>query len=80
MTAIALSAASQGSSQVIGVVLILIATLCYGTAFNVATPLQQRYGSVTPLMARVLLIGAVLTTPFGVVSAPPWCGGMGWLW
>ena len=69
VSAIALSAASQGSSQVIGVVLILIATLCYGTAFNVATPLQQRYGSV-PLMARVLLIGVVLTTPFGIVSIP----------
>jgi len=69
VTAIALAAASEGSSQLIGVVLIVIATMCYGIAFNVATPLQQRYGSV-PLMARVLLIGAVLTTPFGVVSIP----------
>lgn len=69
VSAIALSAASEGSSQVIGVVLILIATICYGTAFNVATPLQQRYGSV-PLMARILLIGAVLTAPFGIASIP----------
>jgi drug/metabolite transporter (DMT)-like permease len=69
VSAIALSAASEGSSQVIGVILILVATLCYGTAFNVATPLQQRYGSV-PLMARILLIGAVLTAPFGIVSIP----------
>jgi drug/metabolite transporter (DMT)-like permease len=66
---VASSAASEGSSQVVGVVLIVIATLGYGIAFNVATPLQQRYGSV-PLMARILAIGAVLTAPFGLVSIP----------
>jgi drug/metabolite transporter (DMT)-like permease len=67
VAAIALSAAGQGPSQVVGVVLILVATICYGIAFNVATPLQQRYGSL-PVMARILTIGAVLTAPFGVVS------------
>ena len=45
VTAIAWSTANDGSSQLLGVVLIL-ATICYGIAFNVATPLQQRYGSV----------------------------------
>jgi drug/metabolite transporter (DMT)-like permease len=69
VSAIALSAASNGPSQVVGVVLILIATICYGFAFNVATPLQQRYGSV-PLMARILLLGSVLTAPFGLLSIP----------
>lgn len=66
---IALSAANAGPSQGIGVVLILVATICYGLAFNIATPLQQRYGSL-PVMARILAIGAVLTAPLGIVSAP----------
>lgn len=70
VSAIALSAASEGSSQVVGVVLIVIATVCYGVAFNVATPLQQKYGSL-PVMARILAIGAVLTAPFGIASLGP---------
>jgi drug/metabolite transporter (DMT)-like permease len=69
VTAIAWSTANEGSSQLLGVVLILIATICYGIAFNVATPLQQRYGSV-PVMARILALGAVLTAPFGLISLP----------
>jgi drug/metabolite transporter (DMT)-like permease len=69
VAAIALSVASQGSSQVLGVILILVATICYGIAFNVATPLQQRYGSL-PVMARILAIGAVLTAPLGLASIP----------
>lgn len=69
VTTIAWSTADEGSSQLIGVVLILIATLCYGIAFNVATPLQHRYGSI-PVMARIMAIGAVLTAPIGLVSIP----------
>jgi drug/metabolite transporter (DMT)-like permease len=69
VAAIALSAASGGSSQAIGVAMIVVATVCYGIAFNVATPLQHRYGSV-PVMARILAIGAVLTAPLGVASIP----------
>ena len=69
VAAIALSVASEGSSQVVGVVLIVVATICYGIAFNVATPLQQRYGSL-PVMARILAIGAVLTAPLGLASIP----------
>jgi drug/metabolite transporter (DMT)-like permease len=49
--------------------MILVATVCYGIAFNVATPLQQKYGSL-PVMARILAIGAVLTAPFGLGSTP----------
>lgn len=69
VAAIAVSVAGQGSSKVLGVILILVATICYGIAFNVATPLQQRYGSL-PVMARILAIGAVLTAPLGVFSIP----------
>jgi drug/metabolite transporter (DMT)-like permease len=69
VAAIALSAAGEGRSQVVGVVLILIATVCYGIAFNIATPLQQKYGSL-PVMARILAIGGILTAPLGVSSIP----------
>jgi drug/metabolite transporter (DMT)-like permease len=67
VAAIALSAATGGPSQVLGVVLIVVATICYGIAFNVATPLQQRYGSL-PVMAAILAIGAILTAPLGIGS------------
>lgn len=69
VSGIALSAAGHGSSQALGVALIVIATICYGIAFNIATPLQQRYGSV-PVMTRILLIGAVLTAPVGLYAVP----------
>jgi drug/metabolite transporter (DMT)-like permease len=69
VAAIALSAVGHGSSEAMGVALILIATVCYGIAFNIATPLQQRYGSL-PVMARILAIGAVLTAPIGLSSIP----------
>jgi drug/metabolite transporter (DMT)-like permease len=75
VAAIALSAAGEGRSQVVGVALILIATVCYGIAFNVATPLQQKYGSL-PVMARILAIGGILTAPLGVSSIP----GSGFAW
>jgi len=67
VAAIAVSVANQGSSKALGVALILVATICYGIAFNVATPLQQRYGSL-PVMARILAIGAILTAPLGLAS------------
>jgi drug/metabolite transporter (DMT)-like permease len=75
VAAIALSAAGEGASQVVGVVLIVVATICYGIAFNIATPLQQRYGSL-PVMARILTIAAVLTSPLGLWSVP----GSGFAW
>jgi len=69
VAAIALSAAGHGSSEALGVGLILVATVCYGIAFNIAAPMQQRYGSL-PVMARILAIGAVLTAPIGLSSIP----------
>jgi drug/metabolite transporter (DMT)-like permease len=65
VAAIAASTADQGSSELVGVVLVLVATVCYGIAFNVAAPLQQKYSSL-PVMARIMAIGAVLTAPIGL--------------
>ena len=64
---IAISAATEGGGETLGVLMLLAAILCYGVAINVATPLQQRYGSV-PVMARMLALAAVWTAPFGLVS------------
>lgn len=68
VVAIGLPSAGEGSSETLGVVLVVIATVCYGLSLNLAAPLQQRYGSV-PLMARLLALATVLTAPFGIVSA-----------
>jgi drug/metabolite transporter (DMT)-like permease len=69
VAAIAISVAGEGSSEAIGVAMLLAAVGCYSIAINIAAPLQQRYGSL-PVMARMLAIAMVLTAPFGIVSIP----------
>ncbi len=49
--------------------LVLLATLCYGLATNLAAPLQARYGS-RGVMARMLALATIWTLPFGLVSLP----------
>lgn len=66
---IAISAAGGSSSEAIGVVMLMVAIVCYGVAINIAAPLQQRYGAV-PVMARMLAFAAVWTAPFGLASVP----------
>ncbi len=57
-----------GSSAVAwGVSLVLLATFCYGTAMNLAVPLQQRYGAPA-LMMRALAVASVITAPFGLAG------------
>ncbi len=63
--AIALPSAETGTTAAIGVILVLVATVCYGFATNIVVPLQQKYGSV-PVMARVLWVAAILVTPYGI--------------
>jgi drug/metabolite transporter (DMT)-like permease len=66
---IAISAANESTSETVGVVMLLVAVVCYGIAINIAAPLQQRYGAV-PVMARMLALAAVWTAPFGLASMP----------
>ena len=66
---ISLPSLSEGSSQALGVGLVLLATLCYGLATNLAAPLQARYGS-RGVMARMLALATIWTLPFGLVSLP----------
>jgi drug/metabolite transporter (DMT)-like permease len=67
--AIALPSFTEGSSEAIGVLMALLAVVCYGIAINIVTPLTQRYGSL-PVMARVVGLAALWTMPFGIVSIP----------
>lgn len=67
VAAIAISAAGEGSSEAIGVGMLLVAIVCYGLAINIATPLQQRYGSVV-VMTKMLVFATLWTAPFGLAS------------
>jgi drug/metabolite transporter (DMT)-like permease len=64
---IALPRVSEGTSEAIGVALVLLATVCYGVAINIATPVTQRYGSL-PVMARMLALAAIWTAPLGLLG------------
>lgn len=59
----------EGDTAWVGVVLALVATVCYGFAINIAAPLQRRYGSVG-VMARMLALASLWTMPYGVWSVP----------
>lgn len=65
--AIALPSAGGGTTAAIGVILVVVATVCYAVSLNMVTPLQQKYGSL-PLMARILAVATVMVTPFGLVG------------
>lgn len=65
--AIALPSAESGSTAAIGVLLVILATVCYAVSLNIVTPLQQKYGSI-PVMARVLWVATLLVLPFGLVG------------
>ena len=52
-----------------GVALVLLAVILYGFAFNLAVPLQQRYGSL-PVLLRAQLIAALAVAPFAAVGIP----------
>lgn len=65
--AISWPAMGRGSTEALGVGLVVLATLCYGLAVNIAAPLQQRYGAL-PVMARMLGLATVWTAPLGVLA------------
>jgi drug/metabolite transporter (DMT)-like permease len=67
IVAIAAPSLSRGSTEALGVVLLLVAVICYGFAVNIAAPLTQRYGAL-PVMARMLALGMIWTAPFGVIG------------
>ena len=62
---VSLGSAADGGTAVVGVAMVLAATVCYGLATNLAGPVQQKYGSV-PLMSKMLALATVWTAPFGL--------------
>jgi drug/metabolite transporter (DMT)-like permease len=66
---ISLPSLGEGSSQALGVGLVLVATLCYGLATNMAPRLQARYGA-RKVMARMLALATIWTLPFGLAGVP----------
>ncbi|MGA7096855.1 MAG: DMT family transporter [Acidimicrobiia bacterium] len=65
IVSIALPSAEAGATGAVGVILVLVATICYGFATNIVAPLQQRYGSLA-VMSRVLWTAFALVTPYGI--------------
>ncbi len=45
---VSLPSLDDGGSEALGVMLVIVATACYGFSVNIAAPLQQRYGSLEP--------------------------------
>ncbi len=56
---------AQGGTAIVGVLMVLAATVCYGFATNIAGPVQKKYGSVA-VMAQMLAYATLWTTPFGI--------------
>ena len=52
-----------------GVGLVLAATVLYGVAFNLAAPLQSRYGAL-PVIWRAELAALAVVAPFGIAAVP----------
>jgi len=67
IAAIAVPTIGEGSSEALGVLMALLAVVCYGVAINVAAPVTQRYGAL-PTMARMLAWASLWTAPFGLVG------------
>lgn len=60
-----LGSTSGSEEQTRGIMLILVALVCYGFALNLAVPLQQRNGAL-PVIWRALAAAVILTAPLGV--------------
>lgn len=67
VVAIALPNVRGAEAAPLGVVLVLGAITLYGFAFNLAVPLQQRYGSL-PVLLRAELVAAVVVAPWAVAG------------
>lgn len=64
---IAVGTAGEGSSELRGVVFVLLATSCYGFAINMASPLQARYGALT-LMSTTLTLASFMVLPWAAIE------------
>lgn len=65
--AIGWPSADSGRTAAVGVVLVVLATICYAVATNMVAPLQQRYGAL-PVLARVEWMAVPFVVPYGLVG------------
>jgi drug/metabolite transporter (DMT)-like permease len=75
VVAIDLPALQGADATALGAAMVLVATMFYGVAFNLAVPLEERNGAL-PVIWRAQLVALVLVTPLGVVGA----AGSSWSW
>lgn len=64
---VAIPTATEGTSSVVGVAMIMVAFVFYGFAYNVATPLQRVHGSL-PVIWRAQMAALLMTAPFALAS------------
>ncbi|CAN5681979.1 DMT family transporter [soil metagenome] len=69
VVAIAFPSVEDSSFTGFGVLLILLAVVFYGISFNLAVPLQQRYGAL-PVLLRAQLVALAPVTLLAVVQLP----------
>lgn len=69
VAAISAPAADAGGTALIGVILVLAATVCYAVSTNLVAPLQQKYGAL-PVLARVQWVALLLVLPYGLIGVP----------
>jgi drug/metabolite transporter (DMT)-like permease len=69
VVAISWPSLGEGESTAAGVGLVLLATVLYGCAFNLAAPLQRRNGAL-PVIWRAELVSLALLVPVAVASVP----------
>ena len=62
---VTLSGATGASGSPLGIGLLLLSTVLYAVAFNLAVPLTQRYGSL-PVLLRAQLVAIAIVLPFGL--------------
>lgn len=67
--AVTLSESTGASGSPLGIGLLLLATVLYAVAFNLAIPLTQRYGSL-PVLLRAQLVAIAVVLPFGLWGLP----------
>jgi drug/metabolite transporter (DMT)-like permease len=66
---------AEGGTAFVGVLMVLVATLFYGFATNLAGPVSQKYGSVV-VMSKMLALATIWTAPFGIWGLAH--SGFGW--
>ncbi len=71
VSVIALSAAqgTHNEAHGAGVVMLLVAVLCFGVSANITPVLQRKYGA-TPVLLRAQLVAFVASVPYAVFVAP----------